>query len=61
MTIGVDGKFSPERTSYLCDKLDARKKVWMVDLLETVEVVAVRISLHADTKDATNIEVCMCE
>ena len=55
--LAIDGYYFPEQTSYLCDKLDAKKKVWMVDLMEVVEVVAIRISIHIDTKSARGLEV----
>jgi hypothetical protein len=58
--LSIDGGYFPEQTSYLCDKLDAKKKVWMVDLMEVVEVVAVRISIHIDTKSARGLEVSLC-
>jgi hypothetical protein len=55
--LAIDGKYFPEKTSYLCDKLDAKKKLWVVDLMEVVEVVALRISTHIDTKSARGLEV----
>ena len=53
----MDGAFDPQRSTYLCDVIDEEKKIWMVDLLETVDVVAVKVSTHPDSGETEAVEV----
>ena len=55
--LGVDGSYEPSDSKYLCDQLDSDRTVWVVDMLETVTVLAVNISTHRAGKDAHAIEV----
>jgi len=55
--LAVDGKYLPSSPHYFCNQMDNKNKVWGVDMLETITVIAVNISTHAHGTDVKAIEI----